>query len=538
MRVAWLVPILFAGGDALAQVPFGRQPPAMPADEVRRTADDILSSPEFRDFQRLRESETSSGSASGYGGDPPRSEGAPRPGMRRPPDANDQRRGSRANGERSAEQPPDGTQDAPYADGWRGGVEGGRQSVRPKAPADNAAGRSSTPSENADSSVGRSSTPSESEDSPAGRSSTPSRNEDSSAKDSEGTRSERRQDSRGDPTTGRSTPPSNRQRAEAEPGAPAENDPSQPGDSRENGPEGTRRSDQNPEAPAGERRGGSGPPLAGGSDRANGVGGGNRPFGDGWRGGEQGGRRMVERFNEGRNDQGTGGSGARRSGTGGSGRGPRESSARSGSRRSGSDSASRSSRSRHTSDGEHSAPARDDRSMQMPASGPLGSAVASLFHVLAWIFLAGVCGMIAYLIYRAIRDYEWAEQPQLAAEGGPAPAGIEPESAPGEIPADVYVARARELAQSGQYREAVAQLLLGAMSHIERGGLIRYRRGLTLRDYLRAVRRAQPQFIGMKSMVRVYEPLGFGRRDATREHFETSLAGYEQGFRSAMTNDQ
>ena len=167
------------------------------------------------------------------------------------------------------------------------------------------------------------------------------------------------------------------------------------------------------------------------------------------------------------------------------------------------------------------------------AAGSLGSAVASLFHVLAWLFLAGVCGMIAYLIYRAIRDFERAEKPSFAGDGGAPPADLETEAAPGELPADVYVARARDLAQAGQYREAVAQLLLGAMSHIERAGQIRYRRGLTLRDYLRAVRRAQPQFAGMKSMVRVYEPLGFGRRDATREHFEVSLAGYEQGFRTS-----
>jgi Domain of unknown function (DUF4129) len=166
------------------------------------------------------------------------------------------------------------------------------------------------------------------------------------------------------------------------------------------------------------------------------------------------------------------------------------------------------------------------------AASPLGSAIGSLFHVLAWIFLAAVCGMIAYLIYRAISEFERAEKPQLAAEGGPAPADLDTDTAPGEVPADVYVARAREFAQAGQYRDAVAQLLLGAMSHIERAGLIRYRRGLTLRDYLRAVRRAKPQFTGMKSMVRVYEPLGFGRRDATREHFEASLAGYEQGFRA------
>lgn len=169
-----------------------------------------------------------------------------------------------------------------------------------------------------------------------------------------------------------------------------------------------------------------------------------------------------------------------------------------------------------------------------PTASPLGTAIGSLFHMLAWLMLIAVCATIVYLIYRAIRDYERGDRPQTPAEG-PAAVDLVPDTAPGDLPADVYVARARELAQAGEYREAVAQLLLGAMSHIERAGLIHYRRGLTLRDYLRAARRAKLQFAGMKSMVRVYEPLGFGRRDATREHFDTSLAGYEQGFRAPAT---
>jgi hypothetical protein len=30
----------------------------------------------------------------------------------------------------------------------------------------------------------------------------------------------------------------------------------------------------------------------------------------------------------------------------------------------------------------------------------------------------------------------------------------------------------------------------------------------------------------------VLEEIGFGRREATREHFETTLTGYEAGFRA------
>jgi len=68
------------------------------------------------------------------------------------------------------------------------------------------------------------------------------------------------------------------------------------------------------------------------------------------------------------------------------------------------------------------------------------------------------------------------------------------------------------------------------MSHLERAELIRYRRGLTLRDYLRAAQKEQRHYTALKSMVRVYEPLGFGRRRANQQLFQQTLSGYETGF--------
>ena len=111
---------------------------------------------------------------------------------------------------------------------------------------------------------------------------------------------------------------------------------------------------------------------------------------------------------------------------------------------------------------------------------------------------------------------------------------LEPETSPAEIPADVYVSRARELAGSGKYRDAVSQLLLGAMSNIERAGLIRFRNGLTYRDYTRAVRGKVQMHQSMQTMVKIYEPLGFGRRVPTESHFEESLSGYMAGFRGTQ----
>jgi hypothetical protein len=169
---------------------------------------------------------------------------------------------------------------------------------------------------------------------------------------------------------------------------------------------------------------------------------------------------------------------------------------------------------------------------------PVASFLGGLFHVLAWVAMAAICGMIVYLCVLAARSFER----NAGANQHGMTFGLEgeemPDRAPGETPADVYIARAIQLARAGNYRDAVAQLLYGAMSHIEREGLIRYRRGLTYRDYLRAVRDQEPIFSALRLIIRLYEPIGFGRREATRSHFDQSLSEYQAGFVVAAQTHQ
>jgi len=53
---------------------------------------------------------------------------------------------------------------------------------------------------------------------------------------------------------------------------------------------------------------------------------------------------------------------------------------------------------------------------------------------------------------------------------------------------------------------------------------------MTVRNYLQNVRQHPAAFEGFRSIVRVFEPLTFGRREPEPDHFEQSLAGYETGF--------
>ncbi len=159
--------------------------------------------------------------------------------------------------------------------------------------------------------------------------------------------------------------------------------------------------------------------------------------------------------------------------------------------------------------------------------GAIGNLAGFLFHGLAYLLLIAVCGLILYLVVQAVIHREPAP---LALDAPPEGFNLpqDEEHPPGELPADAYLAKARELAGQRRYREAIGQLLWGGMSSIERAELIRHRRGLTLRDYLRSLRGKKPQYDGFKAMIRLYEPIGFGRRVASYQTFQDALSGYQQ----------
>jgi len=101
-------------------------------------------------------------------------------------------------------------------------------------------------------------------------------------------------------------------------------------------------------------------------------------------------------------------------------------------------------------------------------------------------------------------------------------------AAPGETPPEEFWARAQELAAGGNEKLAIRQLLLGAMSSLERQGLIRHRRGLTNRDYLWAASGVMRE--SLRRIVTVFEHVFFGRRAATAEGFRACCDAYRKSF--------
>ena len=102
---------------------------------------------------------------------------------------------------------------------------------------------------------------------------------------------------------------------------------------------------------------------------------------------------------------------------------------------------------------------------------------------------------------------------------------------PGELAASTYEGRALQMSRDGNYRGAIRELLIGSMSWIERAGLIRYRKGLTNRDYVRAVWKQEPRRDAYIATAMAFERIYFGRREATAEMFRDCLTSFQSSFR-------
>jgi hypothetical protein len=109
------------------------------------------------------------------------------------------------------------------------------------------------------------------------------------------------------------------------------------------------------------------------------------------------------------------------------------------------------------------------------------------------------------------------------------------ETPPGELAASTYESRAMQLAAIGDYRAAIRELLLGGMSWVERAGMIRYRKGLTNRDYVRAVWRRTEKRDAYIITATQFELVYFGRREPTAIMFEMCLDSFRGAFREEET---
>jgi hypothetical protein len=144
--------------------------------------------------------------------------------------------------------------------------------------------------------------------------------------------------------------------------------------------------------------------------------------------------------------------------------------------------------------------------------------------------LLGVLLVVVLFLVKALSSAR-RRRSAAAEDASSAAAAAAPGSAPGEIDPEEYWRRALEHGGSGRYRDGIRELLLGAMSDAERRGSIRYRRGLTNRDYVYALR--GPARLSFGSIASAFERVFFGRLEATPESYEECRREYQKSFRGA-----
>ena len=150
--------------------------------------------------------------------------------------------------------------------------------------------------------------------------------------------------------------------------------------------------------------------------------------------------------------------------------------------------------------------------------------------VIVWVLVGILLAVIVAFIIKSasVRIADENERKRVASDLDTD--AIQPSTPPGEIPSDEYMHRAMELAREGDHRRALRQLVLGGMSWIERAGLIRFRKGLTNRDYVRAVYRREQQRKQFAGIILNFERVYFGRREASDEQFQKCLTEYKDAF--------
>jgi len=166
--------------------------------------------------------------------------------------------------------------------------------------------------------------------------------------------------------------------------------------------------------------------------------------------------------------------------------------------------------------------------------GDFGAGMAALFKVLGIVMLVVMVVLILWMIVTSLinREKPLAESSQEDLLTAVHRDTAEPTRT---LSAEEYLNQANHAAEQGQYRNAVAYVLLAAMMQITNRGAIKPRIGLTVRDYYRAVRRTPRVGGEFLKILKTYEPLAFGRRVAERHHFETCQQAYQAGFRETET---
>lgn len=169
-----------------------------------------------------------------------------------------------------------------------------------------------------------------------------------------------------------------------------------------------------------------------------------------------------------------------------------------------------------------------------PAANPVsnsGAGPMGLTDLLKLLAIGAIVAILIVIIAMIVKSVDARNRHRRSNSGGTDEILSDLLVPPGEFAASTYESRAIQLAADGNFRGAIRELLLGSMSWIERAGLIRYRKGLTNRDYVRAIWRRTEKRNAYVTTATHFEFVFFGRRVPTAEMFEMCLTDFRGAFR-------
>ncbi len=166
--------------------------------------------------------------------------------------------------------------------------------------------------------------------------------------------------------------------------------------------------------------------------------------------------------------------------------------------------------------------------------GNVGSGVSESFlPALGYGFIFVIIALILFFVAKAIIGSIENRSREEVLFDPDSEEVFEIDSRPGDHPPEKYLAEARRYATEGNFKIAIRLVLLASLSFIEYGGYIHWRKGLTNRDYLRAIWREKTLKGAFIEISKHFDEVYFGKRTADQNRFLECMDFFKTGFQSS-----
>ena len=162
---------------------------------------------------------------------------------------------------------------------------------------------------------------------------------------------------------------------------------------------------------------------------------------------------------------------------------------------------------------------------------PVRSSSIMLYPLLA-LLIAGLAYLAAFVILRRNRDTSKKKTPRKTKSSV-----LDPELEDSRD-SDEWLVAARELANMGDYLQALRAAFVATLLRLDAAGFIKYEPSMTNGEYLRATRKLPSFFSRFQSIVRSFDAGWYGHMNVSEAEFNEALEGYRQADELAVQSSR